>query len=373
MAGLYVHIPFCASRCIYCGFYSTTLGTDARHDYVSALGKELTLRRNYLDGLGTLRTIYIGGGTPSQLPCDEIKRLFSYIYNMCRPNDLKEVTFEANPDDMTPELAYTLRECGVNRVSMGAQSFDDNRLRFLHRRHTADEVHRAVETLRGSGMTNLSIDLIYGFPGQTVEEWDKDITCAIGLDVSHVSAYSLMYDEGTPLHSLLRQGKVKEIDEDVSVAMYNRLVERMKAAGFEHYEVSNFARHGMRALHNSSYWNDTPYMGIGAAAHSYDRKSRQWNVADIRAYVKAINNGTVPAEKETIDADTHYNDLITTALRTADGLDMSLLDSEHSTFMLRCAKNYLDNGQLRIADNHLSIAPDSVFVSDMIMSDLMKV
>ena len=287
--------------------------------------------------------------------------------------DLEEITFEANPDDITPELADTLKECGVNRVSMGAQTFNDDRLRFLHRRHTADETSLAVATLHDCGLNNISIDLIYGFPGQTVEEWDEDITHAIGLDVSHVSAYSLMYEEGTPLDSLLKQGKVKEVDEEVSVAMYQRLVERMRAAGFEHYEVSNFARPGMRARHNSSYWNDTPYMGIGAAAHSYDRKSRQWNVADVRKYINSIESGTLPFEKEEIDADTHYNDLITTALRTAEGLDMGLLDNEHKAFMLECAKNYLSDGQLEIADNHLRIAPDSVFVSDMIMSDLMKV
>lgn len=347
--------------------------TDTQREYVSALGSELQLRRDFLDGCGSIKTIYIGGGTPSQLSAADIERLFSYIYNVCDQQLVAETTFEANPDDMTMQLADTLRRCGVNRVSMGTQTFDDSRLRFLHRRHTAEEADRAVQTLRDSGIDNISIDLIYGFPGQTTAQWQQDIDHAIALGVSHLSAYSLMYEEGTPLYAMLRQGKVSEIDEETSAQMYCMLTASMHRAGYEHYEVSNFARPGRRAMHNSSYWDDTPYLGIGAAAHSYNRRRRQWNVADVNSYIASISRGDIPAEGEDIDPDTHYNDLITTALRTSDGLALSMLDDTHRSFLMHCAKRHLDTGQLEMHGDRLRIAPGSVFVGDMIMSDLMKV
>lgn len=302
-----------------------------------------------------------------------LRSFFSFIYSYNDKKNLKEVTFEANPDDITPHLVATLRKCGVNRVSMGTQTFNDERLEFLHRRHTALQTNKAVDILRKGGIDNISIDLIYGFPEQTVDEWQKDINHAIELSVSHLSAYSLMYEEGTSLYKMLKQGKIKEIDENVSLAMYKTLVKSMKDAGYEHYEISNFAKPGMRAMHNSSYWDDTPYIGIGAAAHSYNRKSRQWNVSDIKKYIEATNNDVILAEQETIDDDTHYNDLITTALRTSEGLDLDMLDEKQKHFMLECAKDYLQTGSLELSDNHIRIAPDSVFISDMVMSDLMKV
>ena len=235
MAGLYVHIPFCASRCIYCGFYSSTLKEDIKHQYVTALGKELALRKNYFENgccnnSQDITTIYIGGGTPSQLSSEDIEKLFSFIYSYNDKKNLKEVTFEANPDDITPHLVATLRKCGVNRVSMGTQTFNDERLKFLHRRHTALQTNKAVDILRKGGIDNISIDLIYGFPEQTVDEWQKDINHAIELNVSHLSAYSLMYEEGTSLYKMLKQGKIKEIDENVSLAMYKTLVKSMKDA-----------------------------------------------------------------------------------------------------------------------------------------------
>ena len=372
MAGIYVHIPFCASRCIYCGFYSTTLKPAMQHRYIQALEKEIALRRDYLVGEEETDTIYIGGGTPSQLGSADISRLFAALHRNYG-NRQREVTFEANPDDVDAALATTLRECGVNRVSMGAQTFDNQRLRFLHRRHTSDQVEQAVRTLRKSGIGNISIDLIYGFPSQTIAQWEEDIDRATSLGADHISAYSLMYEKGTALHAMLARGEVQEVDEETSLAMYNILVKKLRAAGYEHYEISNFAQPGKRAVHNSSYWNDTPYIGLGAAAHSYNRTSRQWNVADVRHYIEAIEAGEVPAETEAIDEDTHYDDLITTALRTSDGLDLSMLDDAHRKYLLDCAKPYLRSGQLELADGRIHITSDGIFVSDMIMSDLMKV
>ena len=256
---------------------------------------------------------------------------------------------------------------------MGAQTFDDERLRWLHRRHSSKQVYEAVDCLRHGGIARISVDLMYGFPNQTAEQWQYDIDEVIKLGVEHVSAYSLMYEEGTPLYRLLEKHEIKENDEELSLLMYNMLVEQLRSAGYEHYEVSNFALPGCRAQHNSSYWNDTPYIGLGAAAHSYNRCVRQWNVSDIDAYMEAINEGRVPFEQERIDADTHYDDLVTTALRTSDGLDLTMLSAQHQDYLLKMAQPYLLAKRMERKGNRIRICENSFMISDMIMSDLMMV
>lgn len=379
MAGLYIHIPFCASRCIYCGFYSTT-SLEARSRYVEALKAEMVLRRQYLqqaakDGGAqdsTIRTIYIGGGTPSQLTIEQIHGLFEAI-GSCYGNHSIETTFEANPDDITPQLAKALKEAGVNRVSMGAQTFDDSRLRFLRRRHTSAEVATAMDTLRQAGIENVSIDLMFGFPGETIQQWEADIRHALQLHPSHVSAYSLMYEEHTPLMRMLEKGEVGEADDDTAAAMYKLMSDILRAEGFEHYEISNFALPGKRAIHNSNYWNGTPYIGIGAAAHSYNIESRQWNVSNINKYIEAISKGSVPAETEQLDDDTRYDDTVTTALRTKEGIDLSSLDARYKKLILKCAAPYIRSGKANLDGEWLRLTLDGWLVSDMIMSDLMIV
>lgn len=363
MTGLYIHIPFCASRCIYCGFYSTT-SLSLRDQYVDALGEEMRIR-----GRNALSTIYIGGGTPSQLTHDQLVRLFTYIYNVYDVAEGIEVTMECNPDDIRPGM---LEDLPVNRVSMGAQTFSDDRLRLLHRRHTADEVRRAVEILRRDGIANISIDLMFGFPGETLEDWEQDVEAALALKVEHVSAYSLMYEEGTVLYRMLQQGKVSEVDEELSNAMYYRLIDRLTAAGYEHYEISNFAKPGFRSRHNGSYWNDTPYVGIGAAAHSYDRLTRSWNVSDIREYIAAVGEGRRPFESETIDARTHYDDCICTALRTCEGIDLRQLSPADHDYLLENAAPYVRRGLLAVTDGHLHLTRAGILISNTIMSDLMR-
>ena len=326
MAGLYIHIPFCKSRCVYCGFYSTT-GLELRERYVDALCREMEIRGERND----IETIYLGGGTPSQLSIEQLQRLFIYINKV---KEDAEITIEMNPDDVTAEFAAELQQLGVNRVSMGAQTFNDERLRFLHRRHNAKQVHQAVETLRQAGFKNISIDLMYGFPEETLDDWKADIEEALSLDVEHISSYCLMYEEGTPLYQLLEQGKVSEVDEELERQMYYTLKDRLEAAGYEHYEISNFARPGFRSRHNSSYWQGIPYIGIGAAAHSYDINTRSWNIADIRQYITGIEQGQRLYESETLDEVTRYNDAVTVALRTCEGLDLSKLTSEQRTYCL---------------------------------------
>jgi oxygen-independent coproporphyrinogen-3 oxidase len=284
-----------------------------------------------------------------------------------------EITMEANPDDVTSDFVTTLQQLHINRISMGTQTFDDERLKFLHRRHTASQVPAAVSALRQAGFGNISIDLMYGFPNQTLDEWKADIDEALRLDVEHISTYCLMYEEGTALYRMLEQGKVKEIDEELERQMYYTLIERLESAGYEHYEISNFARKGYRSRHNSSYWHGVTYIGIGAAAHSYDIKTRSWNVADIRQYIGGMEKGERIYDEETLDEDTRYNDAITVALRTSDGLDLSKLSEKQRRYCIANAKRHIDANLLKLSDDHLALTKDGLFVSDMVMSDLIKI
>ncbi len=311
-----------------------------------------------------------------------------------------EVTIEVNPDDVSVEFAAALQQLPVNRVSMGAQTFNDQRLQFLHRRHTSAQVAEAVKRLRAAGIRNISIDLMYGFPGETLADWEHDIDAALALHVEHLSAYCLSIEEGTPLYRMmqghngerLRVGELSSgicplceqrselqgdcpqcVDEETERQMYYTLIDRLESAGFEHYEISNFARPGFRSRHNSSYWTGVPYLGLGAAAHSFDGHTRSWNVANIRQYIDAIEQGTRPFDSETIEGDTRYNDLLTTALRTREGLDLSRLSDRHRDYCLRSARRFIDDGLLHNDDEHLALTRRGLFVSDMVISGLMLV
>lgn len=374
MAGIYVHIPFCKSRCVYCGFYSTTGKTDLQERYAKAVIKESNLRALYMNNV-RVHTIYMGGGTPSYMRTDLLTSMVKAIKSNLGidDGDIEEFTIECNPDDVTEDFAEAIVRMGINRVSLGVQSFSDERLRFLRRRHNAAQAAMAVQTLRKHGIENVSIDLMFGFPGETLTEWQEDIKKAIDLNVEHISAYSLMYEEGTPLYHMMTEGKVKECDEALSKEMYDVLIKMLSEAGYEHYEISNFAKGGYRSKHNSSYWNDNIYLGLGAAAHSYDRKSRQWNISDIEKYIEAIEKGEIPAEKEHIDPATHYNDTITTALRTKDGIDLTKVEEPYKTYLLKNAERGIANGNLQIENNRLSLTRQGLYISDSVMSDLIWV
>lgn len=369
MSGLYIHIPFCASRCTYCGFYST-VQADRQDAYVDALCKEMDMRRL---PEGHLSTVYLGGGTPSLLCYKNLAKIFDHIkdvYDVDWANT--EVTLECNPDDITEDFCAHLRKTPVNRVSMGAQTFSDKRLRLLHRRHTAAEVPEAVRRLRNAGIENISVDLMFAFPNETLSEWETDIEKAIALNVEHISAYSLQYEEGTPLYHMLKQGKISEIDEDTYRNMYSLLCDKLAEAGYEHYEISNFSQPGRRSRHNSSYWHNIPYIGLGASAHSYDGKTRRsWNISSLNKYIEAINEGRRPSQEETIDDDTHYDDTVMTALRTCEGIDLTSLSDRHRKYLLRNAGTYISDGEMKITDNHLALTRNGIYISDMIMSDLM--
>ena len=330
-----------------------------------------------------ITTIYLGGGTPSQLTISQLRQIFDALYIYYKVAENAEITIEVNPDDVSVEFATGLQQLPVNRVSMGAQTFDDQRLQFLHRRHTSAQVAEAVQRLRAVGIRNISVDLMYGFPGETLSDWGHDIEVALALNVEHLSAYCLSIEEGTPLHKMysltsdsrysLTPRLLPLTSEETERAMYYLLKDRLETAGFEHYEISNFAREGFRSRHNSSYWTGIPYLGIGAAAHSYDGHTRSWNVADIHQYIEGIEQGKRLFDAEAIEGDTCYNDLLTTALRTREGLDLSLLSEHHRDYCLRNARRFIDDNLLTTTDGHLALTRRGLFVSDMVISGLMLV
>ena len=375
MAGLYIHIPFCASRCIYCGFYSTTR-LDLRQQYVDALIRELVeVGKSKMLKDDSISTVCLGGGTPSQLTIPQLHQLFDaiYIYNKVEPD--AEVTIEMNPDDVSVPYADTLRQLGINRVSMGAQTFDDERLRWLNRRHTVAQVGQAVTILRAAGIRNISIDLMYGFPDETIDDFVRDIDEAIKLDVEHISAYCLMIEEGTELYRRYGDKRVREYDdskEETERKMYELLIDKLTAAGYEHYEISNFARPGFRSRHNSSYWTGVPYIGLGAAAHSFDGHLRSWNVSDIRQYIAAVNRDERLNEEEVLSATDFYNERVMLGLRTCEGVDLSALSDDERNYCIQEAQPFLSDDILLLTDNRLVLTRKGLFVSDYVMSSLMQ-
>lgn len=375
MAGIYIHIPFCKRRCIYCDFFSTTQ-SDQKSTYVRALCEELRIRKDYLQE-EDIETIYLGGGTPSQLSQKELESIFTTIYNIYKVKENAEITLEANPDDLTPEYVSMLCQLPINRISMGIQTFQENTLKLLHRRHTAQQAVEAFHRCREAGFQNISIDLMYGLPGETLETWIHDLKQAIDLHPEHISAYHLIYEEGTVLWKLREECQVKEADEDLSVSLFSTLINMLTQAGYQHYEISNFCLPGLHSQHNSSYWTGKNYLGCGPSAHSYNGVSRQWNVASLDKYMTSISSGQPDFELEELDLYTRYNDFVITSIRTCWGMPLSRLQTEYGEelyhYCLRMAKPHLEQGVLQLQDEVLKLTSKGIFVSDGIMSDLLWV
>ena len=375
MAGVYVHIPFCASRCSYCDFYSTLLMGEVGEAYVDAVVAEAVLRRHELGG-EAVGTLYLGGGTPSQLPLPLLERLVNGLRGILDISDLEEFTVEANPDDVTPLWCTAVRSLGVNRVSMGVQSFEDHILRAIGRRHTAQQAVDAVKNLNCAGIVNISIDLIYGLPVQTLASWTATVQQALELAPQHISAYGLTYEEGTRLWRQRENGEVVEVPEEQCLEMYRILVEMMQEAGYEHYEISNFALPGCCSRHNSSYWNDTPYLGLGAAAHSYDGKVRRYNPTDLRAYIDGITAGRTVCEVEELTRWERYDERVMLGLRTCDGVDADWLRQDFGDeawqYFIREASKHITAGNLKqVGESRYVLTRNGIMVSDAIIRDLM--
>lgn len=375
MAGLYIHIPFCTKRCLYCDFFSNT-EMKYKEPYLSAVIRELELRKDYLEG-EPVETIYFGGGTPSQLQAADFSRIFEAIHRLFDVSPCAEITLEANPDDMTPGYVAGLQTLPFNRVSMGVQSFKEEDLRFLNRRHNREQALLAVDLCKKNGLENISVDLIYGLPGQTLEEWKQNLDTVIHLDIPHISAYHLIYEEGTALYKLKEAGKIIPVDEDLSVALFTSLIDRLTANGYLHYEISNFARPGMLSRHNSSYWIGKKYLGIGPSAHSYNGQNRQWNISSLPGYLQAIDKGVPDIEIEYLDINTRYNDFIITGLRTMWGIKFNEIQQQFGKDkLIYCQKQaapYLKQGLLIEKDDTLTLSRNGIFISDSIMSDLLWV
>ena len=375
MAGIYIHIPFSKTRSIYCDFYSTTR-SELKSQYIRALCRELTERKEFLKG-EAVETIYFGGGTPSQLSEEDFKEVFKMIEQVYGMREATEITLEANPDDLTEEYIGMLHTLPFNRISMGIQTFDDATLQLLNRRHNATQAIEAVKRCRQAGFQNISIDLIYGLPGETEQRWAQDLQQAVSLDVEHISAYHLIYEEGTPLYKMLQQHSVSQVDEDSSLNFFSTLIDTLSAAGYEHYEISNFCKPGMSSRHNTSYWQRIPYLGCGPSAHSFDGDSREWNVASLNQYLSSIEQGQRQHETEQLNTQTRYNEYIITGLRTMWGISTEELKKKFGDrlwkYCLEQASSYLGNGKLELHNDRLKLTREGIFISDGIMSDLLEI
>lgn len=374
MAGLYVHIPFCKSKCVYCDFYSMPHRLNCASDYVDALLIEAMERRDEIMGY-PITTLYIGGGTPSLLPNELLEKLVVGLNGIFDMLKVEEFTIEVNPDDVSEDYIRFLKSLGVNRVSMGVQSFIDRDLKFINRRHDAAQAIGAVQAINDAGIENISIDLIYGIPGQSREDWQANVERAVSFQVKHISAYSLMYEQGTPLTTMRDEGKVKEVAEEEVTAMYETLVSVMQSAGYQHYEISNFCQPGYHSRHNSSYWNLTPYLGLGVAAHSFDGRVRRSNPSSLNAYIRAMKAHESYVIEEILGEAERYDEYVMLRLRTAEGLNMDQLQEmfppKYVEFFTRKAKPFLEQGMLCECKGRYFIPEHQVMVTDMITCELM--
>ena len=375
MAGIYLHIPFCRKRCHYCDFFkSTDLSQKAR--LIEGLKKELESRA-FEFASEEINTIYLGGGTPSVLLIDELKDLLQTIRQNYRVSPEAETTMEANPDDLSQAILSALREIGFNRLSMGVQSFSESDLKLMNRRHGVMQAIQSVKWAKKAGFSNISIDLIYGLPNQTLEEWERNVRIAVELDVQHISAYNLTYHEGTVFYDRLKKGILKELPDELSLQQFEILISILKEAGFEHYEISNFCKPGLYSQHNSSYWKSKKYLGIGPSAHSFDLQTRRWNVSSVSGYLDGIENNKPYSESEILTEQDRFNDYIITGLRTIWGISAEVIQAEFSDQYLvhfqKIRDGYLHSGHVLNASGKICLSPAGLFISDKIMADFMIV
>lgn len=375
--GIYIHVPFCRSKCIYCGFYSVA-NTQQKETYLSALHQEIDLRANYIQG-HVLRTVYFGGGTPSLLNSQELTDILAHLRQRFSFAYLEEITLEANPEQLTPEYCKSLRSLGINRLSIGVQSFQDHVLQFMGRRHTAKEAVCAVHNAQEAGFDNISIDLIYGVAERNDEQWSEDLATAFSLNIRHLSCYALTPEENSILYKQIENHRHAPVDDEQAARQYDILQQALPHSGFTQYEVSNFAKPGFESKHNSSYWNHTPYLGLGPSAHSFNGRSRQWNSANITQYCKDIQNGDTWAGSEDLEKTDLYNEHILLGLRTREGLSLKDIEDKYGKERVDELLEYFDNripesqyektaGTLRLTAEGLwfadGIAEDAFIVED---------
>jgi oxygen-independent coproporphyrinogen-3 oxidase len=372
LTALYLHIPFCKQACYYCDFHFST-HLQAKTQIVNAICQEIALQKDYL-GTNLLHTIYFGGGTPSLLSEKELKQIFNTIYQHFSIEKNAEITLEANPDDLNRENLKIFKNVGINRLSIGIQSFHENHLKYLHRAHTAAHAQGCVKLAQDLDFQNLTIDLIYAIPAAHHQIWENDLQKAIELNVPHISAYCLTIEAKTVFGNWLKNQKIKAIDEEFAAQQFEILLNTLKINDFEQYEISNFARHQLYSRHNSNYWKKGKYLGIGPSAHSYNGFSRQFNVANNAKYLQSLDNQVVPAEVEMLSAVDQANEYLLTGLRTQWGVDLQKIKSEYGFDLLVLQKKYLDKylkiNYLRLENNYLYLTEQGKLLADEITADL---
>ncbi|OFY66449.1 MAG: hypothetical protein A2V64_06295 [Bacteroidetes bacterium RBG_13_43_22] len=373
MAGIYVHIPFCKKLCNYCDFYHVIACEDHTF-FLKALFREAEIRQNYTAN-EPVSTIYFGGGTPSVLSVKELETVLDYLRTHFSAEPACETTIELNPDDITPEYLKGLKKTGFTRISIGIQSWREEDLKMLNRRHTVMQASKALEDTLKTGFENITIDLIYGIPGMSLKAWESNLDQSLAFDIKHLSAYHLTIEPGTVFGRMKEKGLFKEADEEKSNAEFNILVKKTEAAGFMHYEISNFGKPGYFSLHNTNYWKQVPYIGLGPSAHSFNGYSRQWNISDLNKYIRYVDNGTEFFEKEDLDIKTRFNEYIMTSLRTMWGIDLEYLErtfeKESYDYVINLSGKFIDYGMMKRDKKNLVLTNQGKMISDNIISEFM--
>jgi oxygen-independent coproporphyrinogen-3 oxidase len=370
MAGIYIHIPFCRKACHYCNFHFSTQ-TKHIEAFTKALIQEIQLQKNYLQT--PVETLYFGGGTPSLLNPRDFEAIYKAIQANFRLSSDLEFTVEANPDDLDLEKAKSLKSLGVNRLSIGIQSFQPASLAWMNRAHSVQQSHNALTNVKLAGSENISTDLIYGTPHLSDPDLIADIGWLQHYEVPHISCYALTVEEKTALHALIQKEKMEAVDSAHQARQFEIVVDTLHKNGFEHYEISNFAKPGKRSKHNSNYWNRIPYLGLGPSAHSYNQGSRQWNIANNALYIQSIEKNKVPFEMEKLDLRTQYNEYIMITLRQIEGFSLSYIQQNfgtaYHTHTLETLVPFVQNGQLITTKNGYALSNNAKFFADGIASD----
>jgi len=373
MAGIYIHIPFCRKLCHYCDFYHV-IAPEENTSYIGSLKKEAEIRRDYLAGK-TVKTIYFGGGTPSVLTVKELGDILDHLIRLFVTETENEITVELNPDDITGDYLTDLRAIGINRISLGVQSWRDEDLRMMNRRHTVMQACDAIEKSIKAGFENISVDLIYGIPGMGIDNWAANLDKTLSFDIKHLSAYHLTIEPGTVFGKMKAKGLLVEVDEEESTAEFNLLIEKTESAGFIQYEISNFGKPEYFSVHNTNYWKQVPYLGLGPSSHSFNGYSRQWNVRDLKKYLKALKSGKLLFEKEELDIKTKFNEYIMTSLRTMWGIDLEyvekIFEKEGYDYVINLSGKFINYGLMRQENKNLLLTNQGKMISDNIISEFM--
>ena len=375
MAGIYIHIPFCRQACHYCNFHFTTSLT-RKNELIAALLKELDLRQNYLQN-EAVETIYLGGGTPSLLEVSDLEKLLGSIWKNFSTSPSTEITLEANPDDISEEKIREWLDTGINRLSIGVQSFFEEDLLWMNRAHNAKQAKDSLE-LACRHFKNITVDLIYGTPMLTDDKWEKNVETILSYDIPHISCYALTVESKTALQKMIKLGKTEDVNPDKQSDQFLLLMRWLKDAGYEHYEISNFAKPGFRSRHNTSYWQGKKYLGIGPSAHSFDGVSRQWNISNNNTYIDSLKTNSLPFEKEILTAAQQLNEYIMTSLRTIEGIDVRVVEKKfgkkEKERLLQSVKKYLENKKVVVSEaGNLVLTNEGKLLADGIASDLFSI